>query len=111
MSLYMISPPTVDAADDVIHSNTGHILIYLLCIICILILAHAIIKSLMKSIQYFRRYQTTTHFLCEHEHDKGRSATIALELSTLSEITHVHIAHINIPINRLSILETDHNEY
>ncbi len=51
MSLYMISPPTVDAAADNISSNTGHILIYLLSIICILILAHAIIKSLTKSIR------------------------------------------------------------
>ncbi len=28
---------------------------------------------------------------------------IALELSTMSEITHVHIAHHNIPITRLSV--------
>ncbi len=109
--LYIISPPTADAAEDNIHSNTGHILIYLLSIICILILAHAIIKSLTKGIRYFCCYQTTTYFLCEHGHDKGPSAAIALELSTLLEITHVHIAHINIPITRLWILETDHNAY
>ncbi len=111
MSLYLISPPMVDASADDIHSNRGHILIYLLSIICILILAHAIIKSLTNGIQYFRRYQTTTHFLCEHGQDKGPSAAIALELSTLPEITHVHIAHLNILITRLSILETDHNAY
>ncbi len=29
----------------------------------------------------------------------------------MSEITHVHIAHLNIPITGLSILETDHNVY
>ncbi len=61
--------------------------------------------------QYFRRYQTTTHFMCEHKHDKGPSMAIALELSTMSEITHVHIAHRNIPITRLSVHETDHNAY
>ncbi len=36
---------------------------------------------------------------------------IALELSTMSEITYVHIAHLNIPITRLSVHETDHNAY
>ncbi len=92
-------------------TNTGHILIYLLSIICILILAHAIIKSLIKGIRYFCRYQTTTHFLCEHGHDKGPSAAIALEISTMSEITHIHIAPLNIPITRLSVHETDHNAY
>ncbi len=29
----------------------------------------------------------------------------------MSEITHVHIAHVNIPITRLSGHETDHNAY
>ncbi len=61
--------------------------------------------------QYFCKYQTTTHFLCEHGHDKGPSMAIALELSTMSEITHIHIAHLNIPITRLSVHETDHNAY
>ncbi len=37
--------------------------------------------------------------------------TIVLELSTMSEITHVHIAHLNIPIIRLSVHETDNNAY
>ncbi len=36
---------------------------------------------------------------------------IALGLSTMSEITHVHIAHLNIPITRLSVHETIHNAY
>ncbi len=36
---------------------------------------------------------------------------IALELSTMYEITHVHIAHLNIPIPRLFVHETDHNAY
>ncbi len=57
------------------------------------------------------RYQTTTHFMCEHEHDKGPSMAIALELSTMSEITHVHIAHLNILITRLFVYETDPNAY
>ncbi len=39
------------------------------------------------------------------------STAIALELSTMSEIIHVHIAHLNIPITRLSVHETDHNSY
>ncbi len=29
----------------------------------------------------------------------------------MSEITHMHIAHVNIPITRLSVHETDHNAY
>ncbi len=64
---------------------------------------------IIRSSQYFRRYQTTTHFMCEHEHDKGSSMAIDLELSTMSEITHVHIAHLNILITRLSVHETDYN--
>ncbi len=60
---------------------------------------------------YFYKYKTTTHFMCEHEHDKGPSMASALELRTMSEITHVHIAHLNIPITRLSAHETDHNAY
>ncbi len=63
------------------------------------------------SSHYFHRYQTTTHFLCEHGHDKEPSMAIALELSTMSEITHVHIAHLNIPITRLYVHKTDHNAY
>ncbi len=34
-----------------------------------------------------------------------------LEFSTISEITHVHITHLNIPITRISVHETDHNAY
>ncbi len=66
---------------------------------------------IIRGSQYFHRYQTTTHFMCEHEHDKGPSTAIALELSTMSEITHVHISHLNIPITRQSVHETDHNAY
>ncbi len=51
------------------------------------------------------------HFRCEHGHDKGPSTTVALKLSTMSEITHVHISHLNIPITRLSVHETDHIAY
>ncbi len=74
-------------------------------------LLYAIIKMINCGSQYFRRHQTTTHFMCEHEHDKGPSTAIVLVLSTMSEITHVHIAHLNIPITRLSVHETDHNAY
>ncbi len=90
---------------------TYFLYIYILSAICILILVYAIIKMIIRGSQYFRRYQTTTHFMCEHDHDKGPSTSIALELSTMSEITHVHIAHLNIPITRLSVHETDHNAY
>ncbi len=76
-----------------------------------MILLYAIVKMIVWGSQYFRRYQTTTHFMCQQEHDKGPSTAIALELSILSEITHVHIAHLNIPITRLSVHETDHNAY
>ncbi len=69
------------------------------------------VEILIRGCQYFRRYQTTTHFLCEHGHDKGPSSAITLELSTMLEITLVQIAHLNIPITRISFHETDHNAY
>ncbi len=59
---------------------------------------------IIRGSPYFHRYQTSTHFMCEHEHDKGRSMAIALEFCTMSEITHVHIS-------RLSVHNTDHNTY
>ncbi len=49
--------------------------------------------------------------ICEHGHYEGPSTAIALELSTISGITHVHIAHLNIPISRLSVHETDQIAY
>ncbi len=51
------------------------------------------------------------HFLSAHGHDKGPFTVVALELSTLSEIIHVHISHLHIPITLLSFHETDHNEH
>ncbi len=111
MSLYMVSPQVVNAAALDSSCNTGNIFQYLSSAICILILTYAIIKMIICGCQYCCRYQTTTHFLCEHGHDKGSSTAIALELSTISEITHIHIAHLNIPITRLSVNESDHNAY
>ncbi len=111
ISLYMASPQVVnDAAVDT-SCNTGNIFQYILSTICILILTYAIIKMIFRSCQYLRRYQTTTHFLCEHRHDKGSSTAITLELSTMSEFSHVHIAHLNIPITQLSVHKTEHNAY
>ncbi len=107
----MASPQVVNAAASNTSCNTGNIFLYILSTICILILKYAIIKKIICGCQYFHRYQTNTHFLCEHGHDNGPSTAIALELSTMSEITHVHIAHLNIPITRLSVHETDHNAY
>ncbi len=111
MSLYMTRPQVVHAAAVNTSCNTGNIFVYILSSICFLILTYAIIKILIRGCRYFRRYQTTTHFLCEHGHDKGPSTTVALKLSTMTGITHVHIAYLNIPITRLSIHETDHNVY
>ncbi len=74
ISLYMASPQVVNAAALNSTCNTGNTFQYLMSAICILIL-------------YFRKYQTTTHFMCQHEHDKGLSTAFALELSTMSEIT------------------------
>ncbi len=111
ISLYMASLPAVNAAALDSICNTGNIFQYLLSAIYILILLYAIVKMIIWGSHYFRRYQTTTHFMCQHEHDKVPSTAFALELSTMSEITHVHIAHLNIPITRLSVLETDHNAY
>ncbi len=96
ISLYMESPQVINAAALDSTCNTSNIFQYLLSAICIMILLYSIIKMIIYSSQYFRRYQTTTHFMCEHEHDKGPSTAIALELSTMSKITHVHIAHLNI---------------
>ncbi len=107
----MASPQVVNATTVDTSCNTGNIFQYILSTICILILTYAIIKMISRGCQYFCRYQTTTHFLCEHGHDKRPSTAIALELSTMSEITHVHIAHLNIHITPLSVHETDHNAY
>ncbi len=101
--MYISGPQVVNAAAINTSSNTGNIFQYILSTICILILTYAMIKMIIGGCQYFRIYQTTTHFLYEHGHDKGPSTAIALELSTMSEITHVHIAHLNIPITRLSV--------
>ncbi len=68
-------------------------------------------QIMIRGCRHFHRYQTTTHFICEYRHDKGPFTTVALELSTMSEIIHVHIAHLNIPITRLSVHEIDHNAY
>ncbi len=107
----MASPQVVNAATVYTSCNTGNIVQYILSTICILILTYAIIKMIIRGCQYFCRYQTTTHCLCKHGHDKGPSTASALELSTISEITHVRFAHLNIPITRLSVHETDHNAY
>ncbi len=96
----MASPQAVNAGALDSTCNTGNIFQYLLSAICILILLYAIVKMIIRGSHYFRRNQTTTHFMCQHEHDKGPSKAIALELSTMLEITHVHIAHLNIPITR-----------
>ncbi len=95
MSLYMTSPQVIHASAVNTSCNIGNIFVYILSSICILILTYAIIQILIHGCQYFRRYQTTKHFLSEHGHDKGPSPTVALDLSTMSEITHVHIAHFN----------------
>ncbi len=112
VSLYMASAQVVNATAPLDNTcNTGNIFQYLLSATCILIMLYAIVKMIILGSQYFCRYQTTTHFMCQHEHDKGPSTDIALELSTMSKITHVHIAHLNIPITRLSVHETDHNAH
>ncbi len=111
MSLYMTSPTAITAAMDTPTCSINYIFVYILSTKCLLVLTYAIIKVLIRGCRHFRRYQTTTHFLCEHGHDKGLSTTVALELSTMSEIIHVHITHLNIPISRLSVHETDHNAY
>ncbi len=111
MFLYMASPQTVNAAMDNTTCNMGNIFVYILSAVCILLLTYAIIKLLIHGWRHFHRYQMTTHFLYEHGHDKGPSSAVALELSTLSAIFHVHIVHVNIPITTLSVHETDHNAY
>ncbi len=107
MSLYMTSPTAITDAMHTTSCRTNYI-VYILSTICLLILTYAIIKLLIRGCRHFRRYQTTTHFLCENGHDdKGPSTAVALKLSTMSEITYVHITHLNIPITRLSVHETD----
>ncbi len=78
ISLYIASPQVVNAAAVDTSSTTSNIFQYILSTICILILTDAIIKMIIRGDQYFHRYQTTTHFLCEHGHDKGPSISIAL---------------------------------
>ncbi len=111
LSLYMASPPAVNASTLDHSCSSGHVFTYVLVAICILILTFAIIRVIFRCYQFFRQYNTTTHFLCEYGHDKGPSCAIALELGNLEDITHVHIAHLNIPITRLSVRECDHNAY
>ncbi len=96
ISHYKASPQFVNVTALDSTCNTGNIFQYLLSAICILILLYAIIKMIICGSQYFHTYQTTTHFLGEHKHDKGPSMAIA---------------HVNIPITRLSVHETDHNAY
>ncbi len=79
ISLYMASPQVVNAAAlDSTLDNTSNIFQYLLFTICILIFLYAIVKMIIRGSQYFRRYQTTTHFMCQQEHDKGSSTAIAV---------------------------------
>ncbi len=92
----MTSPTAVTAAMDIMSCSTSDIFMYILSTICILILTYVNIKLLFRGCQHFRIYQTTTHFLCEHGHDKGPSTAVALELSTMLEINHVHFANLNI---------------
>ncbi len=77
ISLYMASPQVVNAPALGSSWNNGNIFQYLLSAICILILLYAIFKMLIKGSQYFRRYQTTIHFMHQHEHDKWPSMAIA----------------------------------
>ncbi len=111
ISLYMASPQVVNVVVLNSSCNTGNIFQYLLSAICIFILLYAIVKMIIQGSQYFCRYQTTPYFMCQHEHDQGPYMASALELSTMFEITHIHIAHLSIPITRLSVHETDHNVY
>ncbi len=80
ISLDMASPQVVNAAALDSTCNTCNIFQYLLSATCILILLYTIAKMIIRSSQYFCRYQTTTHFICQHEHDKGPSTAIALEI-------------------------------
>ncbi len=84
---------------------------YLLSAVCLMMLLYVILNLLLHGYRQFHRYHTTIHFLCAHGHYKGPSAVVALELCTLSDIIHVHIAHLHIPITLLSVHETNHNEY
>ncbi len=75
----------------------------------LMMLLYVILKLLFHGYRQFCHYHTTTHFLCAQGHDKGPSAAVALELSTLSEIIHVHIVHLHISITLLSVDETTMN--
>ncbi len=82
ISLYTASPQAVNATALDSTCNTVNIFQYLLSAICIWILLYTIVKIIIWGSHYFHRYQTTTYFMCQHEHDKGPSMAIALELST-----------------------------
>ncbi len=69
---------------------------YLLSAVCLTLLLYVIMKVLLRWYRQFCHYHTTA---------------IAIELSNLSEIIHVHTAHVNIPITLRSVHDTDHHDY
>ncbi len=111
MSFYVASPTTVATSLDNTTCHRGDIFLYILSAICPLLLLYVVIISFIKFHRHFRRYHATKQFFCAHGHDKGPSTAVALELSTLSEIIHVHIAHLYLPITLLSVHEIDHTQY
>ncbi len=111
MSFYVASQTTVAASLDNSTCSKGDIFLYILSAVCLLLLLYVLLKLFIKLYRHFRRYHTTTHFLCAHGHNKGSPTAVALELSTLSEIIHVHIAQLYLPITLLSVHKSDHSEY
>ncbi len=78
ISLYIASPQDVSVTALDITCNAGNIFQYLLSAIGILSLLYDIVKMIIRGSHYFLRYQTTTHFMCQQEHDKGPPTAIAL---------------------------------
>ncbi len=111
MSIYMASPNNAADLSDNPTSHKSDIFMYLLSAVCLMLLVYATLKVLLLCYRQFLHYHTTTYFYCMHGHDKGPSAAVAIELSNLSEIIHVHIAHIKVHITLLSVLDTDHHDY
>ncbi len=107
----MASLTNVAASTDNPSRHRSDIFMYLLSAISLTLLLYAIHKILLRCFRQFCHYHMTTYFYCMHGHDKGPSAAVVIELSNLSEITHVHIAHINVPITLLFVHDTDHRDY
>ncbi len=111
LSIYMASPNNAAATINNPTRHRSDIFVYLLSFVCLMLLLYVILRAIFRCYKHFHQYHMTTYFFGAHGHDKGPSTAIAIELSNLSEIIDVNIAHVNIPITLFSVHNTDHHDY